>query len=221
MKKFRFITLVLSAALVFSLCSCDAAGKKDSGNKGGNGTASFSGTDSDDSLQELRQIIQNDGCMLGALYIGYIEGENTTLSDNRDVYEALFVKNQSYDRFPFLKDFPADQFIRTPMGHELYLMIPADSKATVKINQLELGEEGINVCDTLYTATSGEPFLLQCNYSDLFSDAEVVIKGSDGETLKWSPFMSLKDGRLQTDVENVRKVHDFTEYADSEDDSEE
>ena len=62
--------------------------------------------------------------------------------------------------------------------------------------------------DTLYTSNVGAPIVLQCNYSDLFSDAEIIITDSEGQTLKWSPFISLRNGKVYNKTEDG-KMYDI------------
>ena len=66
--------------------------------------------------------------------------------------------------------------------------------------------------ETLYSSETGAPIVLQCNYSDLFSDAEIEITDSNGEKLIWRPFISLKDGSVNNQTENGKTILDFTEY---------
>ena len=41
-----------------------------------------------------------------------------------------------------------------------------------------------------------EPFLIQCNISDIFSDVTVELSYG-GEAVSFSPYISLKDGSVQ------------------------
>ena len=48
----------------------------------------------------------------------------------------------------------------------------------------------------LYTPDKGEAFILQCNVSDIFPDVTVELT-YNGETVEFSPYISLKDGSVQ------------------------
>ena len=48
----------------------------------------------------------------------------------------------------------------------------------------------------LFEAENGVPFVVQCNISDIFSDLTVELSYS-GETMSFSPYLSLKDGSVQ------------------------
>ena len=137
------------------------------------------------------------------------------LEGSRSYYDNMMKESGRMEEFPFMKEIPNRQFVSTDMGHDLYLIIPTDPKAHVTVNQIVLDEENDfspKAEAVLYQSKNGAPFLLQCNYSDIFSDAEIVMTDSKGETLKWSPFISLRNGKVQTDAQDGKKVTDFTAY---------
>lgn len=81
-------------------------------------------------------------------------------------------------------------------GDEWYIVIPRHSKATVKVNAVEI-DENCNLHKSMLLAErDGRPFLLRCNVSDLYCNVAISIKGKDGKPLvDYSPMISLKDGK--------------------------
>jgi hypothetical protein len=47
----------------------------------------------------------------------------------------------------------------------------------------------------IYEEPDCQPFILQCNVSDIFADATICLTYQD-QTAEFSPFISLKDGSL-------------------------
>ena len=78
-------------------------------------------------------------------------------------------------------------------GGEYYLIIPRyeDMKVRLYRNDLEtMGKSLVQECD------EGKPFIVQCNISDIFPDVTVEL-AYQGETVEFSPYISLKDGSIQ------------------------
>lgn len=84
-------------------------------------------------------------------------------------------------------------------GDEWYIVIPRHSKATVKVNAVEI-DENCNLHKSMLLAErDGRPFLLRCNASDLYCNVAISIEGKDGKPLvDYSPMISLKDGSVVT-----------------------
>ena len=76
---------------------------------------------------------------------------------------------------------------------EYYLVIPryADMRLELYQNNLETQTQTLvfaeNIC---------QPFLIQCNISDIFPDATISLT-YDSQTVTFSPYISLKDGSVQ------------------------
>ena len=230
MKK-RLLAMILASAMLMSLYACT----KSKDNKGGSkttdslssdvGNTDKGGTDDSSWNPELsqRDVIRSNDSMCGVLYLGYAESDMFDMKNNRRYYDEFFRTSGGIEKFGFLKEIPDDRFVCTPMGHDLYIIVPADPKAHVEVNLLKMDEENdfaLKVEDTLYTSNVGAPIVLQCNYSDLFSDAEIIITDSEGQTLKWSPFISLRNGKVYNKTEDGKIIYDFTEYQFTDDDEE-
>ncbi len=78
-------------------------------------------------------------------------------------------------------------------GINKFLIIPRYKGMEIEIYKQELKEEG-EMKETLVEKVS-EPFYLECNVSDLYSNAAIKIKYKD-KTYNYSPYYSLKDGSL-------------------------
>ncbi len=77
-------------------------------------------------------------------------------------------------------------------GGDYYLVIPRYSGMELELyrNDLETSQPVL-----LYEDPDCAPFLLQCNVSDIFADADIRLT-YEGETVSCSPFISLKDGSI-------------------------
>lgn len=76
---------------------------------------------------------------------------------------------------------------------DYYLVIPRYSGMELSLykNDLETSEPAL-----FYHNPSCEPFIIQCNVSDIFPDATIQLI-YQGTTVEFSPFISLKDGSLE------------------------
>ncbi len=167
-----------------------------------------------------RQVLLDENCMCGIVYLGYVEAVAKDLGVDREYYHNLFKASGYANSFDFLLSMPDDHLASTPIGQELYLIIPCDENAHVAVNYVSFDEKNdfaLKVEDILYTRDNGAPFLVKCNYSDIFPDSQVVIADSQGRILTFSPTLSLRDGRVNTTVEDGQTIYDFTVYSNLED----
>ena len=78
-------------------------------------------------------------------------------------------------------------------GAEYYLIIPRYEDMEVRLYRNDLATMG----QTLeQECENGKPFIVQCNISDIFPDVTVELT-YNGETVEFSPYISLKDGSVQ------------------------
>lgn len=78
-------------------------------------------------------------------------------------------------------------------GAEYYLIIPRYENMEVRLYRNDLATMGKTLeqeCE------NGKPFIVQCNISDIFPDVTVELN-YNGETVEFSPYISLKDGSVQ------------------------
>lgn len=76
---------------------------------------------------------------------------------------------------------------------DFYLIIPRDPNATVRLYKNDMVTDSKTL---FYEQTNGDAFVIGCNVSDIFPDVTVSIT-SGGETVDFSPYISLKDGSVQ------------------------
>ncbi len=155
-----------------------------------------------------RQVLLDEGSMCGVVYIGFVEGEA-----GAEECISLFC-NSGYAEDFGLSDIPESNVVDTGYANELYLIVPYDENATVSVNEWLLTEENDYMGENgqvFYRSEYGSPVLLKCNFSDIMPNSVVNIVDSEGNTLSWSPSISLKDGSVSRyGVED--KVYDFTAY---------
>jgi hypothetical protein len=77
-------------------------------------------------------------------------------------------------------------------GGDYYLVIPrySGTKLSLYQNDMETMQSSL-----IYEEPDCQPFILQCNVSDIFADATICLTYQN-QTAEFSPFISLKDGSL-------------------------
>lgn len=107
-------------------------------------------------------------------YLGYI-----TIED-MDYYLENYLDEEEVPNYYF-------------SGDEFYLIIPRYEEMEVRLYRNDLATMGKALeqeCE------AGKPFIVQCNVSDIFPDVTVELT-YNGETVEFSPYISLKDGSVQ------------------------
>ena len=165
-----------------------------------------------------RQVLFDEECMAGVLFLGYVDGSAGNLENDRDYYQSVFEDQGYLEDFPFLAEIPNSNFVQTEYGQELYCIIPQDDMATVSVNQWIVNEENDfkgEAGEVLYRSETGSPILLKCNVSEIVPDVEVVIVDNKGNQLQWCPSLSGMDGSVAVDS-SEGKLYDFTIYPNDE-----
>lgn len=145
------------------------------------------------TLSELRRRTEESGAFCAAALLGYAP-----------VYDEAAAR----ELYPFLSDVPAGNYIDAG-GDELYLIVPCqDIAATVYATEIDW-ELYDYTRGRLLGIVEGEPFLLRCNVSDIFTNSLIVLSTANGEVFAFSPSISLKDGTLAVPESGV---YDFTRY---------
>lgn len=78
-------------------------------------------------------------------------------------------------------------------GGDYYLVIPRDDACTIRLYQNNMETAGSVL---FYGQPNGQPFVVQCNVSDIFPDLTVEIVSGE-ESVRFSPFISLENGEVQ------------------------
>ena len=91
---------------------------------------------------------------------------------------------------------------------DFYLIIPRDPNATVRLYKNDMLTQTSSI---FYEQPDGSPFVIGCNVSDIFPDVTVEIT-SGGETVDFSPFISLKDGSVEVGARglNITRISTAT-----------
>lgn len=87
---------------------------------------------------------------------------------------------------------------------DYYLVIPrySDMELSLYLHDLETSQPTL-----IYEDPHCQPFILQCNVSDIFADATIQLT-YQGETVSFSPFISLKDGTLDIGAHGLELTKD-------------
>jgi hypothetical protein len=146
------------------------------------------------------KITWGEGDMLAVAFIGYYTDVN------------------SFKTSPAYKKCCARYRLNNPPmvtagGQEVYLVIPRDTKSTVKVGgyTFDMFTNGDDPSSgkVLYTG-SGQPFFLMCNVSDYMPNVNIHITTPAGDALDYNPQIDLNGGNLTTP--GTGGVNDITEF---------
>ena len=200
-----FCTVIL---LIYSLCGCTASPENNSSIPGGDIiTGSNTVEDPDDMNTEenafaaLQKKIAQSGSVVAIAFIGYVDSESSEV-DLRD-YTA---SSETGKEYPDL----SNATLYMTEGQELYAIIPANEKGTIKVYRSSMTENGKYADDKSSPLCVGEPgkaLLLRCNLSEIYSN--VLITATDGGgAIDFRPSLSMENGHLQ----EITGVYDFSVY---------
>lgn len=164
----------------------------------------------DESLANLRVQIETTGNLMGVAYLGGLS------QGGQEAYGELILDHGYLDAYPFLGYLDWED-AAINRGMEVYCVVARDRDAEVTVQEWICDESNAFKGEpgkTLYQRQSGEPVLLMGNVSDIIPNLLVTVKTADGETLEYSPCLSLCDGTLDRDA--TPGVYDFSIYYDSE-----
>lgn len=197
-----FCTVIL---LVCSLCGCvNSPGENPGGDTipGGN-----TAKDPDDKNTEetafaaLQKKIAQSGSAVAVAFIGYVDSESSE-ADLR----TYVAGSETGKEYPSLSSAP----LYMAEGQELYAIIPPNDKGTIIVYPSMITEDGEYADDKsnpLHVGEPGEPLLLRCNLSEIYSN--VLIAATDGGgAMDFRPSLSMENGHLQ----EIAGVYDFSTY---------
>lgn len=164
------------------------------------------GDTEDPSLTRLREEIAATGNLMGAAFLG-------TLSEGgQEAYDALVA--DWLDAYPFLAELDWGN-AAVNSGMEVYCIVPRDPGSVVTVTEWIIdesngyqGEAGQPLCET----NTGAPVLMMGNISDILPNLRVTVTTPDGQSLSYSPCLSLCDGTLDRGPDEG--VYDFSIYTD-------
>ena len=152
-------------------------------------------------MAEIQAKLQQDGALCAVAYVGYNGGSFAEIQqgfENDGLIEAL----------PILAEIPEENFISVE-GSELYLVIPRDDVGICVSEQFfdeETAELSYSITRSGYET---DALLLRGNISDIFPNLSILIEGQGGETIEYSPSLSLMDGTLLVETS---LICDLTPY---------
>ena len=152
------------------------------------------------ALSALRQEAAEANCPCAVAYLNF----SFDAADFPNIPDALT------KACPFL----ADAVCVDADGDDIYAIVPADPEAAVTVFSNDPLAQ-VNTPTILAAAERGDAVLLRCNVSDIMSNVLVRVTNGNETAFEFSPFLSLKDGRLGTPG-----VYDFTDYPDGMPDAE-
>lgn len=191
--------------LVCSLCGCvNSPGKNPGGDKtpGGSTVKDPDGTNAEDpTLAALQQKINYHGKGAGVAFIGYVDSESSEVD-----LRAFVAGSETGKEYPSL----SRASLYMAEGQELYAIIPPNDKGTIIVYPSMITEDGEYADDKsnpLCIGKPGEPLLLRCNLSEIYSN--VLITATDGGgAIDFRPSLSMENGHLQ----EIAGVYDFSTY---------
>ena len=149
-----------------------------------------------DELERIRAEAAAEGCLISVAYAGF---EIDTHADELNVADVMAA-------YPCTEE---TAFVDAG-GEDVYVLIPTDPEAKVRICSVSVTEDGELVpADEALYAGGGAPIILRCNVSDITPNVTVHVEDSEGGSLDASPSLSLRDGSVL-----MEGAYDFTSYPD-------
>lgn len=189
------LTLMLLTACSFRQANAEEPDKSGSDVQQGEPSREQEQETDSAALSALRQEAAGANCPC-AIACPNFETDETTFPAIRDALR---------EAYPVLED----AVCVDAGGEEYFVIVPTDPTASTAVYRCELSDAGEMVAESapLETVSDGAIVLLRCNESDIIPNTLVRITNGDGTTFEFSPFLSLRDGRIGTEG-----VYDFTAY---------
>ena len=194
--------------LVCCLCGCTASPEKNPSTPGGD-TIPGGNTvkDPDDKNPEesafaaLQKKIAQSGSVVAIAFIGYVDSESSEVD-----LRAYTASSETGKEYPDLPNAP----LYMAEGQELYAIIPPNDKGTIIVYPSTITEDGEYADDKsnpLHAGEPGEPLLLRCNLSEIYSNVLIAVTDGGG-AIDFRPSLSMENGHLQ----EIAGVYDFSTY---------
>ena len=154
----------------------------------------------------LQKKIAQSGSAVAVAFIGYVDSESSEVD-----LRAYVAGSETGKEYPSLSRAP----LYMAEGQELYAIIPPNDKGTIIVYPSMMTEDGEYADDKsnpLHVGEPGEPLLLRCNLSEIYSN--VLIAATDGGgAMDFRPSLSMENGHLQ----EIAGVYDFSTYEEEPD----
>lgn len=148
-------------------------------------------TEADDSpLYQLRDKMRSEDCTVGIAFIDYVDGEST-----EEALKDLVKSSSLCQKYPFFEDCS----LAMTAGQELYAIVPAGEDDCITVFEAGINESG-EYADyrdrVIFEGRPGEPLVLRCNVSEVYSNVLVSVGISGDAGFEFRPFLSGMDGSL-------------------------
>ena len=219
--KRKVLMFCIATLLVCSLCGCVALpGENPSypGESQNHNISSVPGSEpeskpepedtnsEDPALTALQQKINYHSKGAGVAFIGYVDSESSEVD-----LRAYYASSETGKVYPDLVYAP----LYMAEGQELYAIVPPCAAGEITVYASAMNENGQYADDRehpLHSGKPGEPLLLRCNLSEIYSN--VLISATDGGgAILYRPSVSLENGHLATE----QSVYDFSIYEETPD----
>lgn len=200
----KILIVLLTVAMVLGLCACiGPAGPTVPGGQPSEPKNTMPTTQTDPTQQPpedavlslLRQEMEMTPTLTAVAYLGFVHEpwQGTVAQLLKELCPEMV------EMYPFMAQIPEDRLLGGSTG-ELYLVVPRDRKASVRVGLLEdsYGMETPNT-QVIYQAERGDPFLLIANGGDTYPDHQVLITEPTGQQLSWYPYRN-EDGYVNLPI---------------------
>ena len=160
-------------------------------------------TPEEQSLAMLRTAMGDEGALCAAASVGP--------ADEYAKSEGYPLIRYCAETYPFMAAIPEENWVIAE-GEEMYCIVPCADAVSLTVSEFVLDEDTYTGVPgkTLYESDSGEPVILIGNVSDIVPSFIVTVKAENGNSVEYSPCLSLKDGALN--IPEGAAVYDFTLY---------
>lgn len=161
-----------------------------------------------DEIIELRRLTDDADDILGVAFLDYVDSSASS-SQAVDALKNSFLSSV----YAFLSAMPERLLVLDGSGTELYAIIPKNKNCTVRVFKASVNEDGTyndKKNTPIFETKNGEPFVLRCNVSEIYSDVLITVSENGGNEFEFRPMLSMMDGHLA----ETRKVYDFSVYKD-------
>lgn len=183
----------------------------------------------DDGISDLYKLVEKDlakevkednKAFMIPLGAGYDEETlKAVLTRLKEVKEKYSYEKDLEELLMLVKSDDGNTYL---VAQEFYLLVPKYDDAEISLKELELSEEGELEAvpnEALDSKIVHGPTLFVQNISDIAPNGEITIKDKAGK-VKFSPYVSLKDGELMLD-EGAVDASEVLSYDDKADDYDE
>lgn len=161
--------------------------------------------EADSGSSALQKAAAQNGSAAAVAFVGYVSDKSTETE-----LRTFFKNSETGKKYSFLSVSP----MFAVEGQELYAITPVNGRGRVTVyasSMTDGGEYADSKNSPLYEGKAGEPLLLRCNLSEIYSNVLVSVTDGGG-AIEFRPAVSLENGQLQ----GAAGVYDFSVYSDDE-----